>query len=186
MKVIFCLGNVGSKYKDTRHNAGFIFADALREFLGWDRFWDVGNWENDEDFMAEVCHIKGDASKLMIVKPTTLMNRSGLSAKRVVSRNSIDVKNDFILVHDDLDIELGKYKIQVGRAPKQHNGVDSVENMLPLRAFLRVRIGVDNRAGDRSMDPDEYVLQQVPKGERELLDEGINDAVKSLRTIAEF
>ncbi|MBN2101160.1 aminoacyl-tRNA hydrolase [Candidatus Dojkabacteria bacterium] len=187
MKVVFGLGNPGEKYANTRHNAGFFFVDKLREFMGWDKFWDVGQWQLDKYLNSEVCTARSESeNKLVLVKPVTFMNKSGIAAKQIVARYGISLKDEFVLVHDDLDIELGSYKIHTGVSPKQHNGVRSVENMLGSSNFLRVRIGIDSRSGDRTIPSDDYVLMKMSDSEVEILEEAVIAAVKSLRNVYEF
>lgn len=182
MKIIFGLGNPGTKYQNTRHNAGVIFVDKLREVLGWDTLYQSKNWEYREEFEAETCDVvSGGSLRFLLVKPMTFMNLTGRSARRIVKKYALDVSADFVLVHDDLDIEVGKFKIQVGVSPKSHKGVRSVESALLKKEFLRVRIGVDSRQGDRSVTSDEYVLQKFEQSELELLDEAIVSAIKLLR-----
>lgn len=183
MKIIIGLGNPGSEYLNTRHNAGFRFADAFRKFLGWDQYWNVGDWEFKEDLKAKVCLAKGGMrKKMLLVKPVTFMNQSGLAAKRIVNRFEVDIERELVLVHDDLDIELGRYKIHKGVSPKIHKGVRNVESLLGSKSFMRVRIGVDSRSGDRSIPGDEYVLKKMGEEDELLLNETISGAIKFLRT----
>lgn len=183
MKVIIGLGNPGSKYLNTRHNAGFMFVGNFRKFLGWDQYWDVGDWQVNEDVKSKICLLKGRGSKkMLLVKPVTFMNQSGLAVNRIISRFDVDVEKELVVVHDDLDIELGRHKIQKGISPKDHKGIKSVEAILERKNFLRVRIGVDSRVGDRSIPGDEYVLKKMNADEMLILNESIAAAVKALRT----
>lgn len=186
MKIIIGLGNPGNKYQNTRHNAGYMFVDALREFLGWDKYWDVKDWEDDNDLKSWICKISGASdNRVLLVKPMVFMNESGVSAKLVLAKYNIDIKKDLVLVHDDLDIELGRYKIQKQVAPRDHKGVRNVEMMIERTDFMRVRIGVDNREGDRSVPSDEYVIAKMAENEVELLNQSVSDAVKAFRNIAD-
>ncbi len=183
MKVIFGLGNPGQKYTKTRHNAGFMFVDEFAEFLGWNRL-EVRDWELRKGFEAEVREVyAGGLLKMLLVKPETFMNDTGRSAMQIVKKYNVDVERDFILVHDDLDIETGLFKIQVATAPKDHKGVKSVEMLLGDKNFLRIRLGVDSRRGDRSIPGDEYVLEKFSKEDEELIRTAIADASKQLRTL---
>ncbi|MBN1618799.1 aminoacyl-tRNA hydrolase [Candidatus Dojkabacteria bacterium] len=187
MKIILGLGNIGQKYENTRHNAGFLFVNELRNFLGNDTLHDVKDWKYDEKYLSEICEAKsGESSRIILAKPSTLMNRSGLAALRLVSYFNIDADKDFILVHDDLDLELGKFKIQRSVAPKKHNGVNDVELKLLKKEFFRVRLGVDSRLGDRTIPGDAYVLSKFSEEELAVLHKVIGEAIKSLREIVEF
>ncbi|MEA3357356.1 MAG: aminoacyl-tRNA hydrolase [Patescibacteria group bacterium] len=187
MTVLFGLGNPGKKYEKTRHNAGFMFMDKIREYLGWDQFYNVGDWEVEENLRAQICKARGGRDReILLAKPMLFMNTSGQAAKRIVTRLEIKVSKGLVIAHDDLDIELGKFKIQKGVSPKDHKGVKGVEMALETRDFLRVRLGVDNRGGDRQQPGDEYVLAPMTNDEILLLDEGMADAVKQLRSVAGF
>lgn len=184
MILILGLGNPGEKYRNTRHNAGFIFLDEIREFLGWDNLYQVGDWDSDATFHSQLCSIKVDGEKrILLAKPTTFMNSSGIAARKLVRKNSISVLSDFILVHDDLDLKLGSYKIQRAKAPRVHNGVNSVQSHLATLDFLRIRIGIDNRDPSSSIPGDEYVLGRMSEEEVNKLREASLDAIKNLRSV---
>ena len=119
MKLVVGLGNPGEKYKNTRHNVGFMVIDELEKH-------------------------KDDLGKVMLVKPMKFMNKSGDVVARIKNFHKIGL-DDVYVVHDDLDIRLGEYKIQKGVGPKVHNGVNSVEQELGSKEFWRVRVGVDGR-----------------------------------------
>jgi len=150
MKLVVGLGNPGEEYKDTRHNVGFMVVDAL------------GLRPSDG---------------IVLVKPETFMNRSGEAVKKLVNKYKVQSTNLYV-IHDDLDIPLGKYKIQKGRGPKEHRGILSIEQSLGKKDFWRVRIGVENRSSD--MAGDEYVLDNFTAEERAIIDGVIQDVVKDL------
>lgn len=187
MHIIVGLGNPGKKYEKTRHNAGFMFVEKMSEYLGWDTYYDVGNWSSGEDdpFLEREARAEG-AIMIVFVKPMTFMNQSGTAVRQVLERRQVRSTQGLILVHDDLDIELGKYKVQIAVAPKDHRGVRSVEQAISKTDFLRVRIGVDSRNGDRTVAPDEYVLQVLTEEEYAHLQETMEDAVKHLRSVAQL
>jgi peptidyl-tRNA hydrolase, PTH1 family len=166
MKLIVGLGNIGKEYLDTRHNAGFSFVEKMsgNEF----RF--------DSKFEADVCK----NGNMIFVKPTTFMNESGRSVRKICDFYKIGVE-DLVLIHDDLDIELGEYKIQMGVGPKVHNGVSSVEESMGSKNFLRVRLGVDGRGGNRfDASGADYVLSRFSKIEQEVFDDEVEEAVDEL------
>jgi len=108
--------------------------------------------------------------ELVVLKPTTFMNSSGRAVRKVKEYFKVDME-DVWLVHDDLDIVLGEYKIQQGKGPKIHNGVSSVEENLGGGDFWRVRVGVDSRGGKRRESGEEYVLKNFGQEERKIIDE---------------
>lgn len=166
MKLIVGLGNPGSEYSKNRHNAGFMAVEKIAEILKVDL-------KMETRFKAEV----GKSNDLLLAKPQTFMNASGQAVSKIKNFYKID-DNDIFLVHDDLDIRLGDYKIQLSTGPKVHNGVDSVELELGTRDFWRVRVGVDNR--ESRIAGDEYVLSNFSKEEREVLGKVIDKVVEEL------
>ena len=147
------LGNPKKEYKNNRHNVGHLVADAL---------------------------LKRNLPKNLVVKKTSVfMNESGSEVKKLLG--SLDPNNLYV-IHDDLDITLGAYKIQKGKGPKLHNGILSIERQLGTPDFWRVRIGVDNRfSGDR-ISGEEYVLENFTQEERQVLDKVIEEICKELAT----
>ncbi len=152
MKLIVGLGNVGAKYENTRHNAGFKFVDEFDKFKP-----------------------KGAA----LHKPDTMMNNSGAFVAKLINKNNLDISNLYI-VHDDLDLPLGGFKIQFGKGPKVHNGINSIEEHLGSGDFWRVRIGVDNRDTDNRTPGDKYVLEEFTPEEREKLFQVMKNATTEL------
>lgn len=155
MKLIIGLGNSGEKYQNNRHNIGYITCDVL---------------------------IKQPLLKGYIVRKTnSFMNESGEFVKKLVDQYRIK-PSDLWVIHDDLDIPLGSYKIQKGKGPKLHNGVNSVERVLGTEDFWRVRVGVDNRDPESRMSGEEYVLEDFSQEERQVLDRVIDEICRKLAT----
>ncbi len=92
---------------------------------------------------------------------------------------------DVYVVHDDLDIILGEYKLQKGVGPKVHNGISSVEEQLGDKDFWRVRMGVDNREGSRVISGEDYVLGRFSKEERMVVNETVGRVVRELKGVLE-
>lgn len=161
------LGNYGKEYEGTRHNVGFELVEKLAGSL---------KFTYESKFEAWCCHERG----FLFVKPQTFMNESGRAVKKIVSFYKSDI-HDLVLIHDDLDLKLGEYKIQRGIGPKAHNGVTSVEGELSEREFLRVRMGIDGRDGRGYMGSGaDYVLSKFDKDEREILEDVIDEVADEL------
>ena len=188
MKLVVGLGNPGDEYKNTRHNTGFFVLDALEaKFSIFPPKADrpmVDNFQFSKKFNTDILQI-GD---LVLAKPVTFMNQSGGAVKTLarhflLDANQLDARRLYV-IHDDLDIKLGDYKIQLGRGPKEHRGVTSVEMALGSKDFWRVRIGVDNRqaTSDKRQvtSGDEYVLSNFPKEEKKVIDRVINKITTEL------
>lgn len=155
MRLIVGLGNPGEKYKNNRHNVGYMVVDELS---------------------------KRKLSKETIVKKTNVfMNSSGEVVKNLVEQYRLNPSNLWI-IHDDLDIRLGEYKIQKGKGPKLHYGISSIEDELRETKFWRVRIGVDNRDTGNRISGEKYVLQDFTEEERKVLDKVIYKICKRLAT----
>ena len=120
MILIVGLGNPGKKYINNRHNVGHIFIDYLANEL-----------------------TRSQINVLKIVKTDCFMNQSGVFVKKFIENRKLKIENLFV-VHDDLDIPLGKFHIQFAVGPQLHNGLESIEDHLHTKDFWRVRIGIDN------------------------------------------
>ena len=146
MIIIIGLGNPGKKYQNNRHNVGHLFVDYILEnqSAGW-------------------------RTKVKIMKTDCFMNLSGFFVKKLSMINHLS-SNDLIVVHDDLDIPLGKFHIQFASGPLLHNGLESIEQHLKTKDFYRIRIGVDNRPVDRKIPGETYTLQNFLPEEKKLLE----------------
>lgn len=127
------LGNPGDKYKDTRHNVGFMVVDKLAHELGGA---DIV-WEMSQKLAAEVAK----TGEVVLAKPTTFMNASGMAVRKIIDFYKMKPE-DVWVIHDDLDLPLGKIRIRVGGASAGHHGVDSLIKELGSDKFVRVRLGI--------------------------------------------
>lgn len=143
MQAIFGLGNPGSKYRFSRHNVGFMVADALAERFGvaWKRSWRLG---------AEYCRIQPSGHKVLLVKPRTFMNRSGQCASIVHRRHGI-LPPSMLVVVDDIDLPLGQLRIRPRGGPGTHNGLRSMEQALGSNGYARLRFGIGGRGDDEGL-----------------------------------
>ena len=177
MKIIVGLGNPGGKYINTRHNVGFA---ALGKFIQSQIKNEKLKMKNDnvkfkisKRLKAEIYETRIRDQKVVLAKPVTFMNKSGEAVRRLLQYNNVTIEqcnNDLYLIHDDLDIPLGKYKIQFGKGPREHGGVESVERALGTKDFWRVRIGVEHRDSENRISGEKYVLQEFTKEEKKIID----------------
>ncbi|KKQ45176.1 MAG: Peptidyl-tRNA hydrolase [Candidatus Woesebacteria bacterium GW2011_GWA1_37_8] len=172
MKLIVGLGNVGENYINTRHNVGFLVVEKLAEKLG-------SEWLIDKKFKSFTAK---QGSLVIFSKPTNMMNNSGIAVQKLISFYHVQI-SDLWIIHDDLDIKLGQYKIQLGVGPKVHNGLNSVYEKLGNDKFWHVRIGVDNRDGENRTPGETYVLQNFSEEEAQVLNDVIDKLVKELLNI---
>lgn len=168
MKAIIGLGNPEEQHQRTRHNVGFRAIDVLAGRLGI-------ALENSQKLFAEI----GKNTNLVLAKPQTYMNESGKAVQAVLSFFKVPVEN-LVIIHDDLDIPLGSYKIQVATGPKIHNGLLSIYQALGTKDFTHVRIGVDSRAGDKTLPGKNYVLQPFSDEEEAVLEKVIGEVTEKL------
>jgi len=170
IKLIVGLGNTGNEFIGTRHNVGFEFLDSL---VSGQRF------KEDRDLFSDFIEKSFSENKVLLLKPRTMMNLSG---KAVISAKTYyKIKpEEILIVHDDLDIQLGSYKMHFSRGPKIHNGILSIENRLGTQEFWRLRIGVDNRdvVTRNHMTGAAYVLGRFKADERNLIIQTYNDIIK--------
>ena len=134
MNLIVGLGNPGEKYAHTRHNIGFMVVDhALRDLTSAET-----GWSFSKDLKADLCK----AGDLVFIKPQTFMNGSGFAVRKTVDLYKIDVEHIWV-IHDDIDLPLGKLRVRVGGGSAGHHGIESIMRELGGKdAFVRFRLGV--------------------------------------------
>jgi peptidyl-tRNA hydrolase, PTH1 family len=177
MKLIVGLGNPGEEYERTRHNLGFMIADRFLK-----NFEDVKNsiWEDSGKFKSDICQIEwqpkqGKLEKVILTKPKTYMNNSGMAVKLITDFYKIN-SADIWVIHDDIDLPLGSMKIRFGGASAGHHGIESIMNSLRTDKFWRFRlgIGIQNSKG-MSVDVDGDGHERIKIKNRKL--RGVDDYV---------
>lgn len=169
MKLIVGLGNPGKEYRLTRHNVGFLAIDRLAE-LDKDC-----HFMPDRKSKADICKMNLDEKRVILVKPQTFMNNSGLSVRVLMDFFKIKIA-DLIVIHDDKDIPLGTTKVHVNRGPAGHNGVRSLVEQLGTQNFTRIRIGVAP-VGKTIVDTADFVLGKFTKEEQRELKQVLENVV---------
>lgn len=164
MKLIIGLGNPGEKYKNNRHNTGFLVVDQLKTRISKSKTL--------------------NSKQTLIFKSKNFMNDSGSFVKKLTNAYHL-VPSALYIVHDDLDIRLGEYKIQFGKGPKDNNGLNDIYEELGTKDFWHVRIGVDNRDTENRVSGKDYVLEDFTYGERKILDGVINKVCKEIDNLRE-
>ncbi len=160
IKLIVGLGNLGKQFENTKHNIGFMLLDHLTS-LAWSENSKLNSFIVSETISNE---------KVILAKPTTFMNLSGDAVQKIMAYYKI-LPEEILIVHDDLDIRLGEYKIQFAKGPKDHNGIIDIDNKLGTTNYWRLRIGVDNRSPEQKkfMSGRDYVLERFNQKELELI-----------------
>ena len=165
------LGNIGPEYHETRHNIGFMAVDALAQAQGID-FVD-GRYGFTSRFS-----LKG--RQMILLKPTTYMNNSGLSLGQFLKRYKIDLDR-LILIYDDVDIEPGQIRVRMKGGAGSHKGMQSVLRVTGGDEFPRVRIGIGKKPIEQDLAS--YVLGRVGKAEGIELEKGIKKASEAVKLI---
>lgn len=175
MKLLIGLGNPGDKYVGTRHNLGFNVVDELAKKM------DIGQWTMDNKFKSEIIQ----TPEIILVKPQTYMNKSGLAVKLLTTYYKLPATN-VIVVYDELDLPLGKIKIRLGGAAAGHHGVESIIEALDTDKFHRVRLGIGNlrtQSGERkgqTVSAEKFVLSAFLHSEKPQVKHMIKQAIRSL------
>jgi len=171
MALIVGLGNIGEEYSGTRHNVGFELADKLARELSVD-FSTAGG-----PFLISEGSFKG--SPVHIIKPTTLMNRSGraVSSALAITGNSL---SDCLVCYDDINLPPGRIRLRPSGSAGGHNGIQDIIDRIQTRKFPRLRIGVgDDFSRGRQAD---YVLSPFSKDQRPEVDRALDDSCDAVFT----
>lgn len=170
IKMIVGLGNPGSEYEQTRHNAGFWFIDEL----AWQY---KATLTEEKKFFGSVARISISGSDLWLLKPSTFMNRSGQAVAALAQFYKIKPE-EILVVHDELDIPCGRIKFKLGGGNGGHNGLKDIQARLGTPDFYRLRLGIDH-PGERNLVVG-YVLNKPSPEHRQQIDEAINKSLKAV------
>lgn len=170
MIIIIGLGNPGEQYKNTRHNIGFMAIDKFAEKNDFPKF---KLQKKSNALLSE--HIIGTQS-VLLVKPQTFMNESGKTARELLS-NSESRSGDVVVVHDDIDLEIGKIKISKERGSAGHKGVESIIQSVGNDGLIRFRIGI---SPERDIEAKKIVLEKFKPEEQNLIDKVLDKTVNAL------
>lgn len=151
--IIVGLGNPGKKYHNTPHNIGFDVVDKIAEENNFPQF------KLSKKFHALI----SENNKTILAKPQTFMNESGKSVKAITR-----FYKDLIIIHDDIDLVLGRTKTSKDSGSAGHKGVESIIRELGTKDFTRIRIGIQPIKG-KPQNIEKYVLQKLKKEQKELL-----------------
>ena len=167
MKVIVGLGNPGLQYQSTRHNVGFRVLDRLGTALG-------ATFSDTKRLKADIAKLTVASDTVLLVKPTTFMNLSGVSFVAVLQWYKVPL-SDFLVIHDDVSLRLGRLRFQKGGGAGGQHGIESIiESLQGEKNFDRLKIGVGPDPG--GWDRAEYVLSPVPELQEAVLENVMNCA----------
>ncbi|GEK28940.1 aminoacyl-tRNA hydrolase [Furfurilactobacillus siliginis] len=170
MKMIVGLGNIGAEYDRTRHNVGFMVIDQLAEEYG------VTFKRAKQEALVGTALINNE--KVLLVKPTTYMNDSGRAVHPLMEYYNLTI-DDIIIVHDDMDLPVGKIRLRQKGSAGGHNGIKSIIAHVGSPAFKRVRVGIDHPTRSSVVD---YVLGRFTQAQTLDIHAGMDHAQAALES----
>ena len=173
MKLIVGLGNPGIEYQFTPHNLGFLVVDRIAS----EHRVEIRN----RQCRALTARIQVGDEAVLLAKPETYMNLSGLSVRELVAEYEVKPEADLIVIQDELDFPLGTLRIHTRRSSAGHNGIESIIDALGTQDFLRIRIGV---APERKVvDGERYLLAPLRKADLAVVDGMLDTAAEAVKAI---
>jgi PTH1 family peptidyl-tRNA hydrolase len=173
VKLIVGLGNPGIEYQFTPHNVGFLAVDRIANEHGVEL--------RNRQCRALTAKIAVGSETVLLAKPETFMNLSGLSVRELVEKNEISPEADLLILQDEMDFPLGTVRIHQRRSSAGHNGIESVIGALGTQDFLRVRMGV---APDWKVEDGKgYLLSPFRKAQLTVVDEMLETATQAVKMI---
>lgn len=161
MKLIVGLGNPGKEYENTRHNIGFMSVDKIIN---------EKNLTEKEKFNGKYYEYNINNEKIIILKPQSYINLSGQVINKFVNYFKIDT-DDILIIHDDLDLPVGKIKLRMSGGSGGHNGLKDIENCLKTKNYKRIKVGISN---NKNVDTKDYVLGRFNSEDKKIIDNSIN------------
>ena len=167
------LGNPGIEYQFTPHNVGFLAIDRIANQFGVE--------VRNRQCRALTARAVVGAETVLLAKPETFMNLSGISVRELVSQHEVRPEGDLIVIQDELDFPLGTLRIHRKRSSAGHNGIESIINALGTQDFLRIRMGV---APDHKIeDGMSYLLAPFRRAQLKVVDEMLDVAADAVKAI---
>ncbi len=177
IKLLVGLGNPGNQYQKTPHNVGFVFLEKYRQENSFPE------WKFFKKFNAFISKKKKGEETIYLALPQTFMNNSGESVQKILSFYKIP-SSKLIIVHDDIDIPLGSFKIQKNKGTAGHNGIKSIIEKIKTKDFQRIRIGINpkikNGKSELKQKTEKFVLQNFTAKEIKILETIFQEISKSL------
>jgi PTH1 family peptidyl-tRNA hydrolase len=173
VKLIVGLGNPGIEYQFTPHNLGFLTIDRIANGLGIE--------VRNRQCRALTARTTIAGEPVLLAKPETYMNLSGLSVRELVGEHQIDVTRDLIVIYDELDLPLGTIRIRQRGSSAGHNGMESILGALDTDEFLRIRLGVAPE--HKVSDGVQYLLSPFRRAQEKIVDELLDLGAQAVEVI---
>ncbi len=177
MKIIVGLGNIGEQYVNNRHNCGFMVVDKLAEELR-------AKFKDEPKFESYIAETEYKGEKILLAKPTTLMNRSGTAVSKLINFYKTQGK-DLILIYDDIDLPLGTIRVRKKGSAGTHNGMKSVIIETGKQVFPRIKLGIESRGvtAPKLQNLASFVLTNFSSKEEILIKDSIGKAISELKLL---
>ena len=173
MKLIVGLGNPGIEYQFTPHNIGFLAVDRIAAERGVEI--------RNRQCRALTAKIQVADEAVLLAKPETYMNLSGMSVRELIAEHDVKPESDLIVIQDEMDFPLGTLRIHTRRSSAGHNGIESIIGALGTQDFLRIRMGV---APDHKVENGkDYLLSPFRKAQMPVVDEMLDTAAEAVKVI---
>jgi PTH1 family peptidyl-tRNA hydrolase len=173
VKLIVGLGNPGIEYQFTPHNLGFRVIDRLA--------YECGVEVRNRQCHALTARTEIGGEQVLLAKPETFMNLSGMSVRELVAKHEVRPESDLIVIYDELDFPLGMTRIRQRGSSAGHNGMKSIIETLGTQEFLRVRLGI--APGRKITDGVKFVLTPFRKAQLKKVDEVLDNAAEAVKVI---
>jgi PTH1 family peptidyl-tRNA hydrolase len=173
VKLIVGLGNPGIEYQFTPHNLGFLAIDRIANQGGVE--------VRNRQCRALTGRLMIGSEAVLLAKPETFMNLSGISVRELVAQHEVNVEQDLFVIYDELDLPLGTMRIRQRGSSAGHNGIESVIGALGTQEFLRIRLGVSPEK--KIADGVKYVLTPFRKAQLQIVDEVLDSAAEAVQMI---
>lgn len=170
MKLIFAQGNPGKQYEKTRHNIGFLLLDRYAAAHSLE-------FQSKMKFNADIAEYSNVGEKILLVKPMTFYNETGVSARAIIDFYKIE-PTDILVLHDELMLPFGKLRVRHGGRDAGNNGIKSLNAHIG-DSFARIRIGIQNELRTRMQDTD-FVLGGFSSDEQKIITTSLSEEVTGL------
>jgi PTH1 family peptidyl-tRNA hydrolase len=171
MKLVIAQGNPGRQYTRTRHNTGFLIIDKLAESLS-------SSWKVHDKFKSEIAEATIAGEKVLLVKPSTFYNETGIAARSIVDFYKLDPATDVLAIHDELALPFGTIRVRGKGSDAGNNGIKSLNAHLGPD-YARIRVGIWNERRTLLNDAD-FVLSAFSVSEMEVLNDISETIVQQL------
>lgn len=162
--------------ENSRHNVGWMILDNYRKNSA-----EASSWEADVRREISISEISDDGQRIILCKPIRYMNDQGTCLKEAMGKYELDISSDVLVLHDDLDLHLGRMRLRHRGSPPSHNGLVSVVESIRSDFFWRLRFGIESRIDRKSVAGEDFVLSDFTAEELEIINSLLGKTVEIIR-----